>query len=212
MKLFNSIRELWDYCLFCPLCQNSTRGVSISVGPEPVISLTDYIEPDQNIELRCLYKYKLSKYKLSNYKITFTIDLDTNRFETNIHKVDIPEPAKAYYGRTSKPYFYFYVQGHCYQCGLSSTYSTDLELDILNRKISNIGLEADSFVIADGNHRLVIETYYDTNTMSVHLDKLPLSDGGFTDDKKAIQLPMRKLDFSDKDKLIHRIQTMITFS
>jgi hypothetical protein len=144
-----------------------------------------------------------------DYLISFQINLDTNQFETDINEGDCRNPTSYPPNKASKPYFYFYIQGHCHQCGLSSAYSIDLELDMFSKKIHNIGLEGDNFIIADGNHRLCIETYYDTNTMSLNLDKLPLTNSEF---QKIIQLPMINLDFSDPAKLIKKIKLLILFS
>src|SRR5271166_4368487 len=115
MKVFSSIRQLWDYCEFCPICQKNVRNVSVSVGPETVTSLRDFTKCDNFIELNCVYKY-IQK----TYLILYKININTNQFETNIDEEEFPSHSKLVY-KTNKPYFYFYFQGHCHKCGLSST-------------------------------------------------------------------------------------------
>ena len=103
-----------------------------------------------------------------------------------------------------RPYFYFWIQGSCPACGCASTHGADLELDLLDKKISNIKLERESVYLANTYH---VSLFHDSDTMLVSR-----SSSDSEDDSKTIKLPLIRLDLSEPDKVINRIKTLILFS
>ena len=208
MKEFNSIQELWDYCAFCPICMRKCREVFLSVGPDAVFVLVSHQKKDNNLYLQCTYKNKRSVYT-----VEYNINCADNSFI-----VDVPNVVELPIGETAKPqkikeaYFFFFLEGLCKECHCTSSHSKDLELDIVDRKISNIGLERESFYLFEGKDKFHVSPIHDRNVMLVSRC-YPEEDGlGFSESDKTIELPLVKLDLSDQEKATNKIKTLILFS
>ena len=208
MKTFNSIQELWDYCSFCPICMRNCREVVVSVGPEGVFILISSQKKDNNLYLQCTYKNKRNIYN---------VDYDINCLD-NTFKVEVPKVQELAPGEVANPkrvkqaYFFFFVEGLCNECNCATAHSLDLELDIVDRRISNIGLERESFYLLGGKDKFHVTPIHDRNVMLVSRCYVDDEEIGFSESDKTIELPMVKLDLTDQEKATNKIKTLILFS
>jgi hypothetical protein len=208
MKSFNSIQELWDYCLFCPICIRSCREIVVSAGPDGAFTLNSSDKKDDGtLYLQCTYKNKRNIY---------TVEYDINCLD-NTFKVEVPNVQSLPLGEVANPikvkqaYFFFFIEGLCRNCTCTSAHGLDLELDIVDRKISNIGLERESFYLLEGKDKFHVSPIHDRNVMLVsrcYVDE----EIGFSESDKTIELPLVKLDLTDQSKVTNKIKTLILFS
>jgi hypothetical protein len=209
MKSFNTVQELWDHCSFCPICQEDCRDVLISVGPDAVFQILDSEKDDSFLDMSCTFTNKKNVYSVQ-YKIncqdnTFTVDVTDVQLLTAAAQL----PNK----KVEEAYFYFYLQSSCPKCQCAVTYGSDLELDILDRKITNIELEREGFYLLKEIDKFHITTIYDRNIILVsRCQGIEDGDLGFEEDDKTITLPMVKLDFTNQAKIVNKIKTLILFS
>jgi hypothetical protein len=220
MKLFNSLQELWNYCSFCPLCRENCRSIDVSVGPDKQFKIELFEKSPDSLRIRCGLTIKRNVYIIERQ-----FNCLDNSFTTEVTNV----LADSWFGaydvcplknklldeqRLKDEYFYFYIQSSCKKCGQSSTHGADLELDITDPKIGkvfNIGLELESVYLLKNKDKFHITLSYDRNAMLVsrcYEDE----DGDFIESDKAIELPLVKLDFSDQNRVIDKIKTLILFS
>ncbi len=207
MKTFNNVQELWDYCSFCPICTRNCREVIVSVGPDGVFILISSQKKDNNLYLQCTYKNKRNIYN-----VDYNINCLDNTFQVEVPKVQELAPGEvANTKRVKQAYFFFFVEGLCYECNCTSAHGLDLELDIVDKKISNIGLERESFYLLEGKDKFHVTPIHDRNVMLVsrHIDTEEI---GFSGDDKTIELPLVKLDLTDQEKATNKIKTLILFS
>lgn len=208
MKLFNSVQELWDFCAYCPICQRNCREVTVSVGPNAVFILVSSQKKDNALFLQCTYK---------NNRNIYSVDYNINCLD-NTFKVDVPKVQELAPGeivntkRVKEAYFFFFLEGLCQECNCTSAHGTDLELDIVDKKISKIGLERESFYLLEGKDKFHISPIHDRNVMLVSRCYVDDEQIGFTESDKTIELPMVKLDLTDQDKVTNKIKTLILFS
>lgn len=207
MKIFNSMQELWDYCSLCPICQLNKRDITISVGPDSVFTLTGFKKKDNSLKLECAFKKKQNVYT-----VEYDINCETNHFKIDVTDVKvIIEETKLPIHRVTEAYFYFYIQSRCPECECSSAHGADLELDIVDKKISNIELERESFWLLKESDKFHITVIHDRNVMLVSRCH-GLDDFDYREDEKTIELPLVKLDLSNQPKMVNKIKTLILFS
>jgi hypothetical protein len=206
MKIFNSIQELWDYCSFCPVCQN-TREMSVSVGPDDVFTLDSFSKRDSILELQCQFHKKQNIYYVS-----YKIDCNTNSFDVQVTNVleKMPE-TKMPPDKVKKAYFFFYIQSNCQYCDCSTAHGKDLELDMLEKKVYNIGLERESHWLLNETDKFHISVIHDRDVMLV-TRCYGIDEFDFREDGKSITLPLVKLDLSNQHKVVNKIKTLILFS
>ncbi len=208
MKLFNTIQELWDYCAYCPICMRNCREVIVSVGPDAVFILVSSQKKDNELYLQCTYKNKRSIYT-----VEYNINCTDNTF-----LVKVPNVVELPLGETAKPekvkeaYFFFFIEGLCKECSCTSAHGLDLELDIVDRKVANIGLERESFYLLESKDKFHVTPIHDRNIMLVSRCYVDDEQIGFTESDKPIELPLVKLDLSDQEKTSNKIKTLILFS
>jgi hypothetical protein len=208
MKLFNTIQELWDYCAYCPICMRNCREVIVSVGPDGAFILVSSQKKDNNLFLQCTYKNKHSIY---------TVEYNLNCTD-NTFLVEVPNVIELPLGETAKPqkikeaYFFFFVEGICNECNCATAHSLDLELDIVDKQISKIGLERESFYLLEGKDKFHVTPIHDRNVMLVSRCHVDDEQFGFSESNKTIELPLVKLDLSDQEKATNKIKTLILFS
>lgn len=206
MKNFNNVQELWDYCETCPICMRRCREVVVSVGPDGRFILVSAQKQDnKTLFLQCTYKNKRNIYS-----VNYDINCLDNTFKVEVPYVqelppgEVPNPE-----RVKKAYFYFYLEGLCRECNCTSAHGQDLELDILDKKISNIGLERESFYLLEGKDKFHVSPIHDRNVMLVSRC-YPDDEGlGFIESEKTIELPYVKLDLSDQDRVVNKLKTLI---
>lgn len=206
MKIFNSMQELWDYCSFCPICRQE-REITVSVGPDEVFELNSFVKQGSTLELHCTFRKKQN-----DYYIDYKIDCESNSFDVQVTDIleKMPE-TKLTPDKASRAYFFFYIQSNCQQCDCSNVHGKDLELDLLEKKIFNIGLERESYWLLSETDKYHISILHDSNVMKVTrcygIDELD-----FREDDKPINLPIVNLDLSNQQKVVSKIKTLILFS
>lgn len=204
MKAFNTLQELWDYCSYCPICQKSGRDMIISVGPDDVFSLIDFSKDDNFMHLHCRYTNKNN-----SYAVNYNIDCRDNTFNVSVADLQMMMPdTRLSPIKVKRAYFYFYMQSKCYDCMAAYTYSSDLELDMLNNNVSNIGLERESIYLLKVDDQWHISLFYETDIM--HVSKYVGVD--IIEEVNPIRLPLMKLDWSDQAKVVERIRTLSLFT
>lgn len=207
MKLFNTIQELWDYCVYCPICTRNCRKVVISVGPDNSFVLVSHQKEDNKLVLQCTYKRKRQVYS-----VDYNINCLDNTFSIGEPRVvDLANEVVAKPERVKEAYFFFFIEGICGECTCTSAHSLDLELDLAEKTISNIGLERESFYLFETEDKFHLAPIHDRNVMLVsrcYFDEKM----GFTESDKPLELPIVKLDLSNQAKVANKIKTLILFS
>src|SRR5271170_2962504 len=108
MKSFSNIQELWEYCLFCPICQKENRNIIVSMGPEYNIKVIDHDINNGILEISCTYKYI--------YPINFKFNCVDNTF---VHLTQDNKIANEILQES----VYLYIQGICKKCKCSAAFS-----------------------------------------------------------------------------------------
>lgn len=205
MKQFNNIQELWDYCRYCPFCMRSGRETFVSVGPDNVFILVDFKKENDKLFLQCTYKNKRHIYN-----VDYDINCVDNTFSVTVPKVqEVPAGETANPDRAKRAYFYFFIEGICRECHCSA-HGADLELDIVDKKISSISLERESLYFLECKDKFHVSPIYDRNVMLV--SRVTVENYEIVDSEKTIQLPLVKLDPTDQAKTVNKIKTLILFS
>jgi hypothetical protein len=209
MKTFNTVQELWNYCSFCPICQEDCRDVLISVGPDAVFELLSSEKEDGFLNMGCTFRNKKNIYS-----VQYKINCQDNSFTVEVTDVQLlSSAAQIPTKKVEEAYFYFYLQSSCPKCQSAFTYGTDLELDILDRKITNIEVEREGFYLLKEIDKYHLTAIYDRNIIIVSRCYASADNElEFEEDDKKIELPMVKLDFSNQTKLVNKIKTLILFS
>ncbi len=207
MKSFDNIQELWDYCSYCPICKKNSRTVDVSVGPDMVFKLDSFDKKPGVLDMSCSFTNRLNVYL-----VDYHINCLDNNFDVNVRNVQMNNPhAKIDKQKAAEAYFYFYIQGHCPECTWTWSYGSDLELDALDKTISNITLEREFFYIFTEKDHYQATLVHDRDIMYVsRIEKN--EDGTLGETGKSIELPLVKLDVSDQEKVINKIKTLILFS
>lgn len=204
-KTFDSLQQLWSYCLFCPLCQEITRDLHVAVGPDDVFTLGDYDKKNHFLTLECIAKIKRRKYN-----VNFHINGLDNTFDVDFAET-VSENHDCIIEKSKLPYFYFYIQGDCWQCDSTFAASTDLELNLLDKKIYNIGLETETIFVSNESIQYHITINYNDNNMIITRCR-ENENGTMVDDDKPFHSPIVDLDLSNPDKVIRKIKTILVFS
>ncbi len=203
MKKFNTLQELWSFCLFCPLCQDITRDIVVLGGPSEVLEIKSQIKENEILSVR-----GLAKVGKQRYKMTYHIDCVRNTFTVEISDPEVQDPPV---NRANASTFYLELITDCHQCGNTSANSTDIEIDLLSKKVTNFGVEM------EGIYLLNQKTKYHL-TLNHTAQQLTLSkcfeddEGTIIDDNKTISFPLTHFDFSKPKKVLNRIRTLLVFS
>ena len=155
--------------------------------------------------LQCTYKNKRHIYN-----VDYDINCIDNTFNVTVPKVqEIPAGETANPDRAKRAYFYFFIEGICRECHCSS-HGADLELSIVDKKISKIELERESLYFLECKDKFHVSPIYDRNVMLV--SRVTVENYEIVDSEKTIQLPLVKLDPTDQTKTVNKIKTLILFS
>lgn len=209
MKKFNTFQELWSYCLFCPLCQDTTRYIVINNGFGESSIITNYKKNNEILKITC---FKM----VGNLQFTYLYNINClkNTFTFNI-KESMPEnhPVKS---KNSK--FFFNLISNCDICDNTSINSVDIELDIFSKIVSNIGIEVESIIICNKKNKYHLVLNYEDQLTYIsninNLDQIQKFDLNQTKGIKneVISFPLTKFDFSKPKKVFNRIKTLLVFS
>lgn len=191
-KILKSVQELWSYCLYCPVCDDVCREMSVSTGPDDKLKLIFFDKDGDILNIQCIYNRK--------FVITYNIDCLNNTFQ-----IQGSEP------NLDKKYCYFYIQSVCKRCDKTYACGSDLELNLKNKNINNIGVDREGVYLLSSKDKYHVTLFYNDSTMLVS-KCFKEEDGTIIDDGRPCTLPMINLDFSKPRKTARRIKTMLVFS
>lgn len=211
--IFKNVKELIAYCKLCPVCNNE-RNFIINVGPDdPGQSSTDVIKLNEfRLEDEFLILDVDVRILSSKYKITFKINTIDNTFLTTIPQA---VPLSSYEEATTgakKAGMYFAIYSSC-ESDHASAHSLEMNLDLIKRRItSDIGMDEEGRALFVGeNSMFYLEYFYEKDTIT--LSKCAVEDqNNPVRWGKEITLPMANFDFSNKEKLIFKLKTLMLFS
>lgn len=211
MRIFNTVHELWSFCLYCPLCKEPSRTITMQVGPDDQFSL-DKNTPYEKMgsKLTLLAQYQMEKgapdYVKGKCKVTYFINCDDNSFELQVGDSNpiLAEKAK-------RAYFYFYLYAKCNKCDNSYVNSIDIEFDLENKTVFNIQMDREGYYLISDKDKYHVTLSHDRNVVMVSRVDVPEA-GVRIDNEKVIELPFFNLDVSNLSKAINKIKTFILFS
>jgi len=209
MKKFDNVEDLWQYMSRCPLCQSPNRSVEVSVGPDEEYSLIKFDKDGYNFVITSSLRSRVFKCR---YDVVYHIDCLNNTYEFKAYypdseeKVDLPVLVK---GNSAFNIFFFYLQSSCKDCSNTGVYSSDIEL--INGIVSNIMLEREDIYLLSEERKYRICYLHDEEKVKIakcwyEKDTLQYSK------KRFIQSLPFDLDFSDINKVLNKIGTLLTFS
>lgn len=176
------------------ICGNN-RIIDISLGPEYYFSLQNNNYIKENNILICNTEIKIYG---KIYEANLRINCDNNTFSFDRIRGYSDEKSSSLI-RQNKEY-YFYFNSYCHECKGHSSATKDSILYLNNKIIKYLELEEEHLRFKYKNNLYNFLINYYTNEISVSINS-----------KKSIQFPFMNYDFSDKEKLYHKIQTIITF-
>jgi hypothetical protein len=209
MKAFNNIQELWDYCSYCPICQKDCCRTDVSVGPDACFNLTSFKKDDVFLDMQCVFK----NYH-NAYSVEYKVNCLDNTFDVSVDNVQpLLEVEEKPYRKIEEAYFYFYIQSYCDECDNVFIFSADIELDIVDKKVSDLQLERESLYLLKGEDKFHLTLIHDRNVMLVSrcfdsTDNML----AWGEDEKIMELPLIRFDLSDQKNVVQRLKTLILFS
>lgn len=207
MRAFNNIQELWDFCYFCPICQKDGRDLDVRAGPEGVFKIDLLDKSGSTLNLYCTFNNRKNEYS-----VTYTINCLDNTFNVEVTDVKTVRPDRVMpEAKVKEAYFFFYLQSKCPTCQCASVSSSDLEFDILDKKISNIELEREQYWLLQEDTKYHITVHHDRKIMQVKRC-FGIDEFDFREDDKSISLPIVNLDLANQPKVVNKIKTLILFS
>jgi hypothetical protein len=202
MKSFNNIRELWEFCLFCPICQKHSRTMDISAGPDHIWDVTSFHLWNDTLIVLGTYKYKYNRYF-----IDLKINCLDNTFDTVV-SYENPFPLKLEVINSLPDMELFLdIQGSCSICYCSTVSSESIDFDLKEKKNGSIQLEREKFYLDREKDKYFVTFWHGDNTMRVAKWNSQTSE-----EDKEIELPMATLDLTNQAKVIDKLKTYILFS
>lgn len=196
MKNFNSLQDLWNYCLYCPICQDFTRTIEPIIGPEDVYRLISYQKKNHLLDLRI--KAKDADSLVHKYEVI--IDCSSNEFI--IHKKYDYSP--------QVDVFYLYLFSNCDNCD-SHVNTSDIDFNLLSNKLEEISLDQEGNNLLNGKHKYNVIADYSSNCLII--SKLSVSkDGNLSISKNHAILPLIDLDYTDQSVVSQKITNLLIFS
>lgn len=196
MKMFHSFNELWDYCLYCPICQDYSREIEIIIGPEDIFCLTSYLKRGIYLDLRV--KSRSSDSVIHRYELI--IDCISNTFTI----------VKSYDYSPDIDTFYVYLFSNCYECD-AHVNTSDIDLDFNLLKLDQLSLDQEGISLTKTKDKYHILTDYNSKQMLVH--KLYLSkDDKYNISRKNTILPIVSLDYKNQTNAVNKIKNLLIFS
>lgn len=221
MKKFENLQELWSYCQYCPVCRQACRNIDLSVVPDN-FKLISYRKEERFLKLFCVAQRR----KQEKYKINYIIDVITGKYSVEVLElIDAPtvemnadtnldeEEKHRLRVKMSKSCIFFYLNGDCSNCNNSYISTIDAELSGTTMSItgSSIGIEREGITILLPNDKYRLTILHDTGKTLINkciVDK----NSNILDDFSTFETSVVNFDFSNLEKVIHRIKTLITFS
>lgn len=211
MKSLNSIQDVWDYCLSCPLCY-SKRSVSITVN-------TDYLT---------LVKYEKDNNKLTIHKMygkeekesSILIDCTTNSvISQNIYhaplskndNIDIRDSSTKM-TEVVHDRLFFSIHGFCQSCHRTQINGNDIIVDLTNNRIIyDNSIQKENFYLSHMEDKFHISLLYYNDSIVVsryNTDQY----GSFITVGSIFYGKMIECDITNQQKLINKLKTLLIFS
>jgi hypothetical protein len=207
-KIFNNVQDLWSYCEKCIICHNFRR-ISFTVGPDEVFDSIpgsfNFIREYQNLYINFAAYLTIND---DRFRTEFNINGAENTFDFQLFPVDKLAKGDGVY-KSSEPYLFFYLNANCPECNYHTTSTADIELDLNFKTISNIALESEIIYFTEDDKCFEFEIDHIKRCIDIvdYTRKFGRSKPG----KKIKNVPFVDYDFSDRKKLLKKIQTIITF-
>lgn len=190
MKIFDTLQQLWEELIFCPICLDNSRVPSITAEDGFFIHSFGI----DNFKLKISGNNNFSKY-ISLAPVHFEIDLKTNISRiinhSNMDKVCL------------------HFDAECNKC--HSYVRSFITVYFKTETISNIKIYSEDVYLFNDSHKYHITFLYHDNYMlisSLEIDQT----GTLIDKNKVLRRAIINLDLSDVDKAINKIQTILVFS
>jgi hypothetical protein len=206
MKEFKSLQQLLSYCLYCPICKDISRKVSVSVGPETEIRLVSDRKIDKILHLN------IEAVGLQG-DVTYKILIDCCLNTVKTHKTGIDISSEKYdpdISYVDNMYMYFF--GACPIC-MSCINTNEISLNLLDGTVDSksLGLENEMFHIGDGNEEYTVTNNFYAKHMEI-IKVAPETDNEVARNNKAVTCPIFEINFNNLDKTMKRLKTIIVFS
>jgi len=174
----------------------------VSVGPDETCHLLSFKKSEKTLHIKSVLHIKKLKYF-----IDYNIDCLDNTFKVTF---SAPEESASDISVASSSYFYFYLQSDCRKCNCSYCNGSDLELDLENQKIVNVGIEREGVYLLDPSDKYHVTLEYDKNITTI--SKCYKHNEEIIDLPPTFHCPIIKLDMKDSVRAIKKIKTLIVFS
>lgn len=117
MRTFSSMQDLWSYCLYCPICKEPSRTLSLTAGPDDEFKLTEFQKIGSELKLFCSFKHDRNyrRSRASSYSATFTIDCENSTYIVESAGVDAQIADKA------KTAYFFFISMPPALCAIKHT-------------------------------------------------------------------------------------------
>lgn len=220
MKKFATLQQLISYCGYCSACDDFSRKIDLSIGPEDYIKLENYRKIDRTIHINL-------ENGGGNVKEKHKILIDAVTGEVNHSLVSrdhsIYNDRVDYLGMSSSRYresylplngFYMYYFSSCMKC-LSTANTGYIRVDLVSNMvdIGTVLLDDESFRFYDDDNDLAydVTSFYNNGKMTISLPK-PGSMKVDNRDPKIVTCPLFEIDFKNKEKTLKRLKTIVVFS
>jgi hypothetical protein len=203
MKKFNTLQELWSYSLYCPLCKDVVRNMVVSMGPSNVSAVKTFKKVNQFLHVDARFHFFKKKY---NGKLI--INCVTNTFEIAVEQI---EDGDLLVNKSPSSTLYLELQSTCNECANTFVVSSDIDIDLLGKTLSNFSISREGFYLLKGKSKYHVSLDHESNTMDI--SKCFEDDSGtIVDDNKPLRFPIINFDFSNTQKVINKIRTLLVFS
>ncbi len=213
MKLFNNLQELWDYALYCPICEDMCRTISLSLNPDRIFKPDPLFSKDELLNINFIATLKNTFNSINLVNGHLKINCLTNQFIiedlSNLSDKFVPILLKKLDHAQHKAELF--LESHCLVCGNSAIYSNDIELDFSSNSLKEIKLNLEIVEIKiDSSKIYTIEQKYDDN--QTWIEEYHTLDNGKLRRKASYRHNLLNIDFSDLKKAFNRIKTILVFS
>jgi hypothetical protein len=177
----------------------------VSLFPDKVFELIRFEKVNQTLEL-----YGTLKVLQETSDFKYIIDCVNNTFEFEVSNTQYSLESV---NRANRSDAAFYFQSDCDKCDATYANANDLEFDFSTKTINNVGIEREGVWLYKNNPYYHLQFSYFDNEMLIykHIAKKEFS----SDDEdmgNAIHLPIVDFDFTNQEKVIKRIQTLLVFN
>lgn len=208
MKYFSNINELWSYCGICPVCSNDKK-IYLNLGPDIYFKLLDFDKIKDILKI----KFETNTFGKKSPIFKWEINCSNNTYEAscdadydNIFVKEKPKSIRDLINHIKPIHsLYFYLFSKCDICG-SYINTSDVEIkNDYSMDIKSFSLEKEGIYLRETLQKYLITIDYYQNNMN--LEELDNNQAGTKN--KQINLPYFSLDFSNQEKLISKINTIL---